>query len=412
MANNIDFAQISRRIDSYKDEMIDLQGKLTAIPAISPLSGGEGEWKKAQFVKFYLEKLGFGEIKQYDSPDDSVPDKFRPSIAAIMKGENSDYTIWVMSHMDVVPPGELSLWKTDPYKVEVKEGKIYGRGVEDNQQGLVASVFAVKALKDEGIKPNHDIGLLIVADEEMGSKHGIQFLLKQPDIFKKDDLIIVPDAGNSQGTMIEVAEKSILWLKFTTLGEQCHGSTPQKGINAHKAAANLIVKLNSLYELYPSEDPLFDPPISTFEPTKKEANVPNVNTIPGEDIFYFDCRIMPQYDIGEVQKKIRGMCDELEKEFGVKISFESPQREQAAPATPPDSPVVKTLEKAISKVYGVAAKPMGIGGGTVAAYFRREGYNAAVWAKIDELAHQPNEYCVIDNMIGDCKVFAHIFINE
>jgi len=66
MANNIDFEQIARRIETYKDDMIDLQGKLTAIPAISPLSGGEGEWKKAQFVKNYLENFGFDEIKQYE----------------------------------------------------------------------------------------------------------------------------------------------------------------------------------------------------------------------------------------------------------------------------------------------------------------------------------------------------------
>jgi succinyl-diaminopimelate desuccinylase len=412
MADKIDFEQISRKIDSYKKEMIDLQGKLTAIPAISPLSGGEGEWKKAQFIKSYLGKIGFDEIKEYNSPDDSVPDKFRPNIAAIIKGESSDFTAWVMAHMDIVPPGELSLWKTDPYKIEVKDGKIYGRGVEDNQQGLVSSIFAAKVYRDLGIKPKHNIGLMIVADEEMGSKHGIQFILKQPNVFKKEDLIIVPDGGNSEGTMIEVAEKSILWLKFTTIGEQCHASTPQKGINAHKAAANLIVKLNSLYQLYPVKDNLFEPPFSTFEPTKKEANVPNVNTIPGEDVFYLDSRIMPEYEIKDVQKKIRGMCDEIEKEFGVKISIESPQSEQAAPNTPADSHVVKALEKAVKVIYDKKAKPMGIGGGTVAAYFRRLGYNAAVWSRLDELAHQPNEYCIIDNLIGDAKVFAYIFLNE
>ena len=55
---------------------------------------------------------------------------------------------------------------------------------------------------------------------------------------------------------------------------------------------------------------------------------------------------------------------------------------------------------------------MGIGGGTVAAFFRREGFNAAVWAKMDETAHQPNEYCIIDNMVDDAKVYAHIFLQE
>jgi succinyl-diaminopimelate desuccinylase len=57
-------------------------------------------------------------------------------------------------------------------------------------------------------------------------------------------------------------------------------------------------------------------------------------------------------------------------------------------------------------------KAMGIGGGTVAALFRRSGFEAACWSRIDETAHQPNEYCIIDNMVGDAKVFAHIFLQE
>jgi len=107
-------------------------------------------------------------------------------------------------------------------------------------------------------------------------------------------------------------------------------------------------------------------------------------------------------------ERIRKIANEVEREFGVKISIEIAQGEQAAPATPPDAPVVKALERAIADVYQVKAKPMGIGGGTVAAYFRREGFNTAVWAKLDELAHQPNEYCIIGNLLGDAKVFAHI----
>jgi succinyl-diaminopimelate desuccinylase len=55
---------------------------------------------------------------------------------------------------------------------------------------------------------------------------------------------------------------------------------------------------------------------------------------------------------------------------------------------------------------------MGIGGGTVAAIFRREEFEAACWSRLDETAHQPNEYCIIDNMVNDAKVFAHIFLQE
>ena len=406
------FDKISQRIDSYRNDMIDLQIKLASIPAIAPSSGGEGEAKKAEFLVKFLQANGFVDVEVIKAPDLDAPAGYRPNILATYRGKSPAKTIWVMSHTDVVPPGELSLWRGDPFRPWVEEGKIFGRGVEDNQQDMVASIFAVKAFQSLGLKPNYDIGLALVADEETGSDKGIAYVLKHSKVFRHKDLILVPDAGNEDGTMIEIAEKSILWLKFKTLGKQTHGSMPEKGINAFKAASFLVTELNKLYEIFPHNDPVFDPPISTFEPTKKEANVPNINTIPGEDVFYMDSRILPQYKVEEAETRIREIVAGIERRFNVKISIEEHQKAAAAPPTPVNAPVVKALEKAIKAVYGKDGKAMGIGGGTVAALFRREGFEAACWSRLDETAHQPNEYCIIDNMVGDAKVFAHIFLQE
>jgi succinyl-diaminopimelate desuccinylase len=405
-----DLKRINQRIDSYRNAMIDMQIKLCAIPAISPESGGEGEAEKADLLLEYLNGIGFDGIDLIKAPDLNVSCGYRPNLVAKIKGESSEKTIWIMTHMDVVPAGEVSLWKGNPFRAWVEGGRIYGRGVEDNQQDMVASLFAVKAFIAEGIRPRHDVGLVLVADEETGNAKGIDHVLLHSDHFREQDLIIVPDAGNSEGTLIEVAEKSILWLKFETLGTQAHGSTPEKGVNSFKAASFLVTELDRLYHVFSEINAIFDPPISTFEPTKKESNVPNINTIPGDDVFYLDCRILPQLDVREVQDKIRDMADTVEERFGVKIGIEEIQNEPAAPPTSADSPVVKALQRAIKDTYGVEGKPVGIGGGTVAAYFRRSGFEAACWSRTDETAHQPNEYCVIDNMLGDAKVFAHIFL--
>ena len=203
-----------------------------------------------------------------------------------------------------------------------------------------------------------------------------------------------------------------MWVKVKTLGKQVNASTPERGINAYKAAAWLTVQFEKLYDLFDKNDPVFDPPISTFEPTKKEANVPNINTLPGEDVFYLDCRIMPEYSIKDVMAEIRKMADETEAKYKVKIELSTEQEEQAQPATPVDAPVVKALESAIKEVYKIDAKPMGIGGGTVAAIFRGAGFNAAVWSTLDDLAHQPNEYCNISSMVNDAKVIAHVCMQK
>ena len=404
--------KIISRIDSFRDEMIDFQIQLCAIPAIAPASGGEGEVQKAEVLLDFLKKNGFSSIDVIKAPDLDAPTDYRPNILALYKGKDSSKTIWVMTHMDIVPPGELAQWKGNPFKAWVEGGKIYGRGVEDNQQDMVASLFAVKAFHEEGLKPNYDIGITLVADEETGSEKGIDYVLSHSHVFRKQDLIVVPDAGNEEGTMIEVAEKSLLWLKFRTEGKQAHGSTPEKGINSFKAASFLVTELNKLYNTFPDKDPLFDPPISTFEPTKKESNVPNINTIPGEDVFYMDSRILPRYTIEEVIKAINTMTTKIEKEFKVKIVLEETQKAPAAPTTSADAPVVQALKNAIKDIYKKDGKATGIGGGTVAALFRRANFEAACWAKLDETAHQPNEYCIIDNMMGDAKVFAHIFLQE
>jgi succinyl-diaminopimelate desuccinylase len=138
--------------------------------------------------------------------------------------------------------------------------------------------------------------------------------------------------------------------------------------------------------------------------------VPNVNTIPGDDVFYIDCRILPKYKLEEVESLIRKWADEIEKSDNVKIKISPLQRAEAAPPTAANAPVVEALRRAIRHVYKVEATVCGIGGGTVAAHFRKKGYPAAVWGRIFETAHQPNEYTDLSFIAGDAKVFAHIFI--
>jgi succinyl-diaminopimelate desuccinylase len=403
--------EIFKRIDGYKNEVIEIQKLLVSIPALAPESEGDGELKKAEALMAYLKKKGYPEPESYPAPDKRVSSGIRPNLVYRIKGKDSSRKVWVMSHLDIVPAGEMTLWQSNPFELKVDGDKIIGRGVEDNHQGLVASYIAALAMVEGKIQPKYDLCLLFVADEEVGSDYGITYVLKNhANIFGKDDYILVPDSGSPDGAAIEVAEKSITWIKITTKGVQAHGSRPDLAKNAFRAASKLVVKIEDLYKEFGDQDKLFEPPYSTFEPTKKEANVPNVNTIPGDDVFHIDCRVLPKYSLDKVEARIRSWADEIEKSDGVKISMSFAQRAEAAPATSPDSPVVKALMRGIENVYKVKPYSYGIGGGTVAAIFRRAGYSAAVWARIFEVAHQPNEYALISNTLGDAKVFAHVAI--
>ncbi|MCE5210245.1 MAG: M20 family metallo-hydrolase [Deltaproteobacteria bacterium] len=407
------FRNISERIDSYREAMIDLQTALSAHPAVGPENGGDGEWLKANFLKDRLIEMGFKNFRHYDAKDQRVSSGIRPNFVTTIEGKNKEKFIWIITHMDIVPPGELRLWSHDPYKVYVKDGHVYGRGVEDNQQDMVASIFAAKALMDEGVMPENSIKLAFVSDEETSSSMGLYYMIDSTEnLFNDDDLIVVPDSGNPEGSLIEVAEKSMLWLCFKTKGKQCHGSNPQLGNNAFVAASHLVTELVKLKIIFPQSDPLFDPPQSTFEPTKKETNVGNINTIPGEDVFCMDCRVLPEYDLQDVMAAIQKIVRKIEKKFKVQIEISTAQYVQSVKPTSPDAPIVAALAEAVAAVYKIKTFAGGVGAGTVASYIRKKNFPVAVWSKTNQNAHQPDENCPIENMLGNAKVFAYLFLRN
>lgn len=397
-------------IEGSRDDIVQFMIEMLKIKAVNPDGGGNGEYKRALWIQKWIENLGC-QVTRHDIPDARVPEGVRVNLTSTIEGQDTSRTLWIAAHLDTVPEGSLELWATDPYSPVVKEGKIFARGSEDNGQAVASSLFTFKALKKLDMKPSVNVALALVSDEETGSKYGVLPLLEQ-DVFKAKDMALVPDTGCPDGSQIEIAEKSILWLKITTKGKQVHASRPNDGLNAHRVGMKLALELDQLlHEKYSATDPLFDPPPSTFEPTKHELNVENINTVPGLDIQYFDCRVLPRYPLTEIMKEIETAKSKLEKETGVTIELTPIQLEQNTSPTPTDSEIVMKVKTALKELRGLDAKPVGIGGGTVGLYFRRKGIHTAVWSTLDDMAHQPNEYCKIDNIVNDAKVFVHVALS-
>lgn len=406
--------RISATVDGYRDEMVKTLMELISIPAISPDYGYEGEYDKAERLVDVVRDWGFDRIDVYNASDPRAKNGVRPNIVAYYYGENRDAPkIWILSHLDVVPPGDLSQWTvTKPFNPVFRDGKIFGRGAEDNGQAIISSIYAVRTLINLGIRSRRTVVLAFVSDEETGSRYGIRWLMeKHPQLFKPGDQALVPDYGVSDGSCIEVAEKSILWFRARIRGRQTHGSTPHKGLNAHRVAVDLIQRLDRvLHERYSARDELFDPPESTFEPTISMNSTRAPNIIPGDHEFTFDCRILPIYRVEDVLSDIYRIARDVREAYRrngyPEIEIEIIQREDAPKPTDPNSEIVQLLKKAIKILRGIDAKTIGIGGGTVAAAFRAIGVPAAVWSTIDDTAHEPNEYAKLDNIVADAKVIA------
>ena len=401
-----------RGLATREERVVALQSTLTACRALGPENGGQGEMEKTLWIAARLTDCGIGDLTRLDAPDPRVECGLRPNLIARVPGRVSR-TLWLFGHTDVVPPGDAGAWTSDPWQVRREGDFLYGRGVEDNQQAIVSMLLLAEELRACGVTPGLTLGLVFMADEESGSAYGLQHILTAaPELFRPDDLCIVPDAGSPRGDIIETAEKGVLWLRVQVTGVQCHGSTPEKGRNAFLAASALALACHEgLHAAFAAEDDLFIPPCSTFVPGKHEANVPNINTVPGNDVFYVDCRLLPQVRADDVQAKLRELADAVERQYGVRVSLDVVQRQEAS-FTPASSPVVTALQDAVARVYGVQARPVGIGGASVAALLRKRGLPAAVWSCIENTCHAPDERASITSAIRDAQVFAHILMQN
>ena len=252
--------RIFQFIDSSVPLLLELETELTKRPAVSPDSGGQGELDKCLFLESWLRSRGIDQLERYDAPDSRAAGGIRPNLIATLPGNDTlpggasppgaedGGRLWIMSHIDVVPPGEASLWEHDPWELVERQsgiapgGKvlgrhIIGRGVEDNQQGLCSSVLAALALINAGLRPRRTVKLLFAADEENGSAYGIVWLVKNHrDLFRKNDAALIPDGGDSTGSSIEIAEKNLIWARFTTKGKQAHGS---RAFSSHPGGMSL-----------------------------------------------------------------------------------------------------------------------------------------------------------------------------
>ena len=393
-------------IDGYNEEILDTAKEMIPIKAISPESGGTGESKRADYLSNVLSEIGV-EAKRYDYTDKSGA--ARPNLVAVLGGNKR--TLWVVSHIDTVSEGDMSLWLHDPFTLYVDGDKLYGRGINDDGQDVLAGIYALKALKESGAKLKYNYGLALVADEELGSRFGIEKLLEE-GIFKEDDLFIVPDGGNDIGDEVEIAEKGILWAKISVHGKQVHASTPQLGVNAYRKAMLFMVMADKmLHEKYGKTNALFQPNTSTFEMTKHEKNIDSVNIIPGLDVSYIDCRVLPEYSLDSVLEDLKNLSKSPDLS-NVKIDIEAFNREDAAEPTPADSAIARLTAESVKKVLGIEPRMIGIGGGTCAAFFRKKGMDAVVWSKKADIAHQPNEYALLSDIQLDAKVFADMCIEK
>lgn len=407
------------RLDGKRDEVADLTAELIRIPTVNP--PGDVYEDCARFVGDRLARRGF--TVEYQRAEGAVGDSDRyprTNVIGRREGTRSGSTVHFNSHIDVVAPGRG--WTVDPFGGDIRDGRVWGRGACDMKGGLAASVVAVEALIEECPDFPGAIEISGTVDEETGGYGGVAWLagrgyFSQPRV----DHVIIPEPLNKD--CVCLGHRGVWWSEIEVSGRIAHGSMPFLGVSAIRGMAAFLAKVER--ELYPrlGQRRTAMPVI----PEGARQSTLNFNSLHGGLPEQEDAAGFPSALVADSCRLVldrRYLIEEREDEVKAEIAalLEAVRAEQPEFAwtmrdlwsVPPtmtdaDAPVVRALSDGIARVIGVPAQHVASPGTYDQKHVVRVGQLkdcVAYGPGRLELAHQPDEWVGIDDMIDAAKVMA------
>ena len=410
--------RLSDEIAARRDDLTALTQDLIRIPTLNP--PGENYREICDFLDRRLLRSGFHTelIRAVGSPGDS--EKYpRWNIVPRREGNRPGECVHFNSHIDVVDVGKG--WTTDPFGGEVKDGKVYGRGACDMKGGLAASIVAAEAFL--AVVPDWQGAIEIsgTADEESGGFGGVAYLAEKGH-FERVDHVIIPEPLNVD--RICLGHRGVWWAEIETHGEIAHGSMPFLGDCAVRHMGAVLHEMEET--LFPAlARKRTDMPVVPEGARQSTLNINSLHggqaeiakdstglpspVVPDSARMVIDRRFLIEEDIDEVQGEIR---DVLERVRANRENFAYDIREmhRVLPTmTDRQAPVVTTVEAAIRKTLSKDPDFVVSPGTYDQKHIDRIGKlkNCIAYGPgILDLAHKPDEYVGIDDMVASAQVMA------
>jgi len=214
-------------------------------------------------------------------------------------------TVHFNAHYDVVPVS--GQWRHgSPFSGTVEKGWIYGRGTSDMKGAIASIVFALKALRATGTKPNFNLEVSFTADEETDSTLGTGWVTEHGRL--RADYAIVGEGGEGDGVCC--GHNGVVWLNVRVHGRAAHGSTPQEGINALEKMSALVLALDG-YKQVLAKKKFRTPDGQVRTPTLNLGGVfaagegGKINTVPAAASFSIDRRVLPVETVAAAERDLR-----------------------------------------------------------------------------------------------------------
>ena len=412
-----DLDRLQRAIEERQSELVSLTQDLIRFPTVNP--PGDAYRPCAEYLGERLKARGFQVeyVRAEGTPGDS--DRYpRINVVARWEGGRPGPCVHFNSHIDVVEPG--AGWTVPPFDGVVKDGRVYGRGACDMKGGLAASVVAVEALIDSGVDLPGALEISGTADEESGGLGGVAYLAERGWFSRpRVDHVIIPEPLNVDRVCI--GHRGVWWSEITTEGRIAHGSMPFLGDSAvrHMGAVLDALERDVYPDLLASSTAMPVVPLGARTPTL------NINSIHGGQAeiaaglpspvvadscrIVLDRRLLIEEDLDEVKARMRALLDGLVQ---TRPGFRYGMRDllEVRPSmTEPDRPVVRMTCEAVEQVLGAPAELCCSPGTYDQKHIDRIGRLRdciAYGPGILDLAHQPDEYVAIADMVNSAKVMA------
>lgn len=375
-----------------KDEVIAFHRGLVRIPSVNP----PGDCRDAiAYVEKPLREAGF-DIEIVQDLDTM------PNLLASY-GPSGGKTLLVNAHVDVVPTGERTAWKHDPFGAEIEDGRVYGRGAGDDKASVTAQVMAALALQRSGLPLAGRLIVNEVSDEEVGGLHGAGLVAEQMTV--RPDYVIV---GEQTLNRVCIGEKGGAGVVVTVMGKTAHGALPWEGANAIEALAEVIVALRT--ELWPK---LTKRTHWAFHPSSGSINMieggVKENVVADRASCYVDRRIVPGEDPEECRLEIEEIAQGAIANVpgtSVMVEFGPNFKGREASEAPTDAPLVQAMLGANERL-GLSTEPTGFSMGTDGRFFQQKGIPTIIYGPGDPgLAHKPDEWVGIDEMMEATRAYA------
>ena len=376
---------------------LQLAKELIRFPSITPVDAGI-----MKFLEKKLKRLGF-KTKTLEFKERG----FKPVKNLYARFGNKSPNFCYAGHLDVVPPGNIKDWTTNPFEPSIKKGHLIGRGANDMKSSIAAFVSAVSKFLSKNKKFNGSISLLITGDEEgdavNGTKKVVEFLRKKRE---KINFCLVgePTNPNVLGEMIKIGRRGSLTGKLIIFGLQGHVAYPSRANNPSTTIVNILKELKEIK---------FDKGTKDFQPTNLEVTKININNtadnvIPATAEATFNIRFNNKHSSNSLKKKLNKIFRKMTKKHKSKFKIEYRVSGEAFLTKPNKTTFM--IQNIIKKITKLKPK-LSTTGGTSDLRFIRTICPGLEFGLVGKTMHKVDEAVSLKDLKKLTKIYENILKN-